>query len=155
VLSHGAALCKAARAARRAGTIVVVDVNARWHVWAGRDPRAIRTVLREADVVRCSAEDLAVLGLDVATVRAALRRTAVLVVSNGTRSAWATGPFGEIAQAPRGPAVFRPTGAGDAFTAALCAELVRAGNAGENRIELWERALERGHAAATARGMQR
>jgi 2-dehydro-3-deoxygluconokinase len=136
VLSHGAAVCKAARAARRAGSIVVVDVNARQHLWAGHDQRAIRMVLREADVVRCSAADLAVLGVDAATVRAALRKTAVLVVSNGTGDAWATGPFGEVAQAPRATAALRPMGAGDLFTAAICAELAHAGNAGESRIEL-------------------
>ena len=76
VVSHGAALCKAARAARRAGTVVVVDVNASWHLWKGRDPRNIRMVLREADVVWCSAEDLFGLDLDVASLQAALRPSA-------------------------------------------------------------------------------
>lgn len=155
VVSHGAALCKAARAARRVGSIVVVDVNARWHLWAGRDQRAIRMLLREADVVRCSAQDLAVLDVDVATVRAALRRAAVLVVSNSAGDACATGPFGEVTQAPARTAALRPMGAGDRFTAAICAELARAGDPGESGVELWQRALQRGHAAASARGSRR
>lgn len=152
VVSHAAALCKAARAARRQGSIVVVDVNARRHVWAGHDQRAIRMVLREADVVRCSAEDLAVLGLNAASVRTALRDSAVLVGSNGMGGAWATGPFGEIAQAAQRSAVPRPVGAGDVFTAGICAELARAGDLGEGRIEVWQRALQRGQAAVVARG---
>ncbi len=150
---HGAALCKAARAARRIGSIVVIDVNARWHLWAGHDARAIRTALREADVVRCSAEDLLALDLDEATVRAWMRPTAVLVASNAAGDAWATGPFGKVTQAPRSRTALGPTGAGDAFSAAICAELARAGDPREPG-ELWERALERGQAAAAARARE-
>lgn len=149
VVAQGAALCKAARAARRAGTMVVIDVNARRHVWAGRDPRAIQAALREADVVRCSAEDLAALRVDAATVRAALRPGAVLVTSNAAGAAWASGPFGEIAEAPREWAALRARGSGDAFTAAICAELARAGEPGGDRGDLWGRALQRGQAAAS------
>jgi 2-dehydro-3-deoxygluconokinase len=149
-LAYGAELCRAARAARRAGTIVVVDVNARRHVWAGQDPRAIRALLGEADVVRYSRADLAALGIDAAAMRAASRRGAVLVQTDGAGAAWATGPFGEVAQVPRVVARTSQAGAGDAFTAAICAELARAGEAGE-RADVWERALRRGHAAASAR----
>ncbi|WP_044243342.1 PfkB family carbohydrate kinase [Chondromyces apiculatus] len=155
VLARAAALCKAARAARRQGTLVVVDVNARWHLWVGQDQRAIRSVLREADVVRCSAADLEVLRADAATVRGWLRPAAVLVLSNGAGDAWATGTSGEIALAPRGIGALRPKGAGDVFTAAICAELSRAGHAGEGRSDLWERALQRGHAAVMAQASVR
>ncbi len=142
VVSHAAALCKAARAARRQGALVVVDFNASLHVWAGRDPRTVRALLREVDVARCSFADLAVLGLDVATVRAELRRTAVLVVSDGG-SAVATGPFGEVSLVPREGFRPHPFGAGDAFTAAICAELARPGEPGESSSSLWYRALQR------------
>jgi sugar/nucleoside kinase (ribokinase family) len=155
VVSHGGALCKAARAARRAGSIVVVDINARRHVWAGRDPRAIRMVLREADVARCSLDDLEALGVPVEDVRSALRPSAVLVVSNGAGSTWATGPFGKIALAPPQRVLLRAAGSGDAFTAAICAELARAGTPGEGREELWDRALRRGHEAAIALSARR
>jgi sugar/nucleoside kinase (ribokinase family) len=148
VVSHGAALVKAARAARRVGSMVVIDANARRHAWAGRDPRAIRTVLREADVVRCSAEDLAVLGLDPAGVRAALRKGAVLVVSLGAGEAWASGPFGEVAAPAEKPGLVRAPGAGDRFTAGLCADLARAGSLGEDRPERWQRTLARAQAAS-------
>lgn len=145
VVSYGATLCKAARAARRAGSTVVVDVNARRHLWAGRDPRAIHMLLREADVVRCSADDSA-LGIDLDAIRATLRPSAVLVASNGAGHAWATGPFGEVAQTPRRSVALRPVGAGDRLTAAICGELARAGQTGERHVELWERALRSGNA---------
>ena len=150
VISHAAALCKAARAARRQGALVVVDFNASLHVWAGRDPRTVRALLREVDVARCSLPDLAVLGMDVTTVRAALRRSAVLVAGDGMGGAVATGPFGEVAFAPREAIPARPNGAGDAFTAAVCAELARPGDPGESPSALWYRALRRGHAAASS-----
>jgi 2-dehydro-3-deoxygluconokinase len=147
VVSHGAALCKAARAGRRSGAVVVVDVNARWDLWKGRDARAILMILREADVVWSSAADLFGLNMDAATMRSALRKNAVLALSDGAGSAIATGPFGEV--------VRRPAGAldgGDAFATAICAELARAGHAGETSGELWTRALARGHEAVTALG---
>ena len=150
VVSYGATLCKAARAARRAGSIVVVDVNARRHLWAGRDARAIHMLLREADVVRCSAEDLSVLGMTLDALRATLRQNAVLVANNGAGHAWATGPFGEVAQTPRRDLALRPAGAGDRLTAAICSELARAGQGGEHHVELWDRALRRGTAPGPA-----
>jgi 2-dehydro-3-deoxygluconokinase len=153
VLSYGATLCKAARAARRIGTTVVVDVNARLHLWAGRDPRAISTVLREADVVRCSVADLAVLGVELGALERSMRRGAVLVKVDGAGGARATGPFGDVVHAPE--PVRWEAGAGDVFTAAICAELARAGHPGEDRADVWLRALQRGHAAASASDSRR
>jgi sugar/nucleoside kinase (ribokinase family) len=146
VVSHGAALCKAARAARRAGTLVVVDIGARWDLWRGRDARAIRMVLREADTVWCTAQDLFGLGLDAAALRASLRKTAVLVWSDGAGRTSATGPFGEVTQARKECSILAPLAEGDAFAAAICAELARAGQSGEGGGGLWARALRRGHA---------
>jgi len=150
VVPQAAALCKAARAARRAGTLVVVDVNARWDLWQGRDSRSVHMVLREADVVWCSAEDLFGLNLSAASMRATMRPNAVLAVSDGGGRAFATGPFGEVAQSRERGALLGPRGEGEAFATAICAELVRAGKAGEHSSELWSRALLRGHAAAVA-----
>jgi sugar/nucleoside kinase (ribokinase family) len=142
VLAHAAALCKAARAARRAGSIVVVDVNARPHVWAGHDPRAVRSVLREADVVRCSGEDMVTLDLDPVAVRAAMRAGGVLVSDDFTGAAWATGSFGEVVapRAAQGAALLGRSG--DALIAAVCAELAREGPAALTRADPWQRALE-------------
>jgi sugar/nucleoside kinase (ribokinase family) len=145
IVSHAAALCKAARRARREGALVLIDFNASLHAWAGRDPRTIQMVLREVDAARCSLADLAVLGMDAATVRGALRKSAVFVVSDGTGGAVATGPFGEVAFVPPRATTLRPAAAGDAFTAALCAELTRPGKPGESPNARWSRALRRGH----------
>lgn len=149
-VSHGAALCKAARAARRAGTTVVVDVNASWDLWQGRDPRSIRMVLREADVVWCSAQDLHGLQMDVPALRATLRPNAVLVSSDGLGHASATGPFGEVADTLAKSDTPTPLAEGDAFTAAICSELVQAGQTGEGGGALWARALRRAHTAASS-----
>lgn len=150
VVQQAAALCRSARAARRAGTLVVVDVNARWDLWEGRDPRAIHMVLREADVVWCSAEDLFGLKTTSAAMRATMRPNAVLALSDGGGRAFATGPFGEVARSRERAALLGPRGEGEAFATAICAELARAGHAGEHSTELWARALQRGHAAATS-----
>jgi 2-dehydro-3-deoxygluconokinase len=149
VLSHAAALCKAARAARRAGTVVVADVNADWHLWKGRDPKAIRMVLREADVVSCSAQDLFGLNMDVLALRAALRPAAVLLSSDGAGRVSATGLFGEVAHALDRSAAMAALGEGDTFTAAICGELARAGLR-EDDGALWARVLKRAQAVGMA-----
>jgi 2-dehydro-3-deoxygluconokinase len=100
-------------------------------------------VLREADVVWCSGEDLFGLNMDAAAVHAAMRKNAVLALSDGAGSAFATGPFGEVVRATSADGA-------DAFATAICAELARAGHAGEESGDLWKRALQRGHEAATA-----
>lgn len=150
VVSHAAALCRAARAARRDGSLVVLDFNAGVRAWSGHDPRTIQMVLREVDVARCTLADLAVLGLDVDAVRAHLRDTAVIVVGSGTTGAVATGPFGVVDYVPAGAARLQRSGGGDAFTAALAATLTRRGRPGESPEALWRRALQRGYAAAHA-----
>jgi 2-dehydro-3-deoxygluconokinase len=148
VVAHGAALCKAARGARRQGSLVVVDINARWHLWKDRDARAIRMILREADVVWCSAEDLFGLNMDVASVRSAMSPTAVLAMTDGMGRAWATGPFGEVVRASEGPPLLGWSG--DAFATAICAELARSPS-GSTSEALWVRAFQRGHSSASRR----
>jgi 2-dehydro-3-deoxygluconokinase len=150
VVSHAAALCKAARAARRKGALVLLDFNASLHLWAGRDPRTIRMILREVDAARCSIADLAVVGLDVEMVRPLLRQSAVLVVSDGAGGAVARGPFGEVAVAPPAANLHRASGLGDSVAATLCVELTRPGEVGESPSARWHRALRRGYARASA-----
>jgi 2-dehydro-3-deoxygluconokinase len=161
IVAHGAALCKAARAGRRAGSVVVVDINARWELWEGRDARSVLMILREADVVWASAEDLFGLNMDANAMRAAMRKNAVLALSDGAGSAFATGPFGEVVRAVSPSSkthastmVMAEADGSDAFATAICAELARAGQPGEQGGELWKRALQRGHEAATALAMR-
>ncbi len=150
VLEHTAALCKAARRARREGSLVVLDFNALLRAWAGRDARAIRMVLREVDVARTSFADLAALGLEVDGVRALLPSTATLVVSEPGGRAIARGPFGEVVvAAPRtAPGALPPIGAGAALMVAICGELLRRDEPGESAEAVWHRALVRGNELA-------
>ncbi len=142
-VAHGAALCKAARAARRAGTVVFVDVDVRWDIWRGRDARMLRTLLREADVVWCTAQDLVDLGMDLATLRTALRPDAALVFSDGVRSVSATGRFGDVAR----PLRARPPGSlfveRGVYTSVIGAVLARGQQGAEGAADLWARALQR------------
>jgi len=155
VTSRLAAFCKAARGARRDGTVVVLDVMGSLRHWAGRDPRVISMVLREVDVVRCSYLDLAVIGADSASVRRAMRPNAALVV-NDDSGTMATGAFGEVrVKAPResiAADVFA-----EACTAAICAELARPERIEETPSGRWHRILGKGapRAARAWRVMQR
>lgn len=137
VTSKAAALCKAARRARRDGTIVVLDLAGSLRQWAGRDPKIISMVIREADVVRCSLMDLAVLGTDSASVRRAMRPEATLVLSDqaGTTAA---GHFGEVRVRGSSEA---SEDSGDQCTAAICAELARPHRGAESHGGRWHRVL--------------
>jgi 2-dehydro-3-deoxygluconokinase len=147
VVSHVAALCRAARRARRRGSLVVIDFNAALHVWVGRDVRTIRMLLREVDVARFSLADLAVLGLEREDVRTALRSSATVVVGEPSGRMIARGPFGEVVLAPQpseAHCAFPTAGAGDAITTAICRELTAPVERGESPSSLWHRALLRG-----------
>jgi sugar/nucleoside kinase (ribokinase family) len=135
-VAHAGALCKVARAARRAGTTVVVDLNADWHLWKGHDSRTVRMILREADVVWASAADLFGINLDLPSLRAAVRETAVVVLSDAASRVTATGAFGEVT-APLDDA----DADADAHITSICAELARP--TGSSGAALWSRLLTR------------
>jgi sugar/nucleoside kinase (ribokinase family) len=135
VTSSLATLCRAARRARRDGTIVVLDLVGSLRHWVGRDPRPISMVIREADVVRSSWLDLAALGLDGGAVRGAMRPSAVLVLNEDGRTT-AKGAFGEVTVPT--PAEW---GLGEACTAAICAEYARPRRLTETADARWVRIL--------------
>jgi sugar/nucleoside kinase (ribokinase family) len=135
VVAHGAALCRAARAARRSGTVVMVDLNARWELWKDRDARAINMLLREADVVWCTSEDLLGLKMDVDAIVAAMRPGAVFATCDVFGKAWAVGPFGKVSSTEGSRA------SADAFVSAICAELARNDRARPESGDVWDRAL--------------
>jgi sugar/nucleoside kinase (ribokinase family) len=148
VTSRLASFCKAARRARRDGALVVLDAAGSLPHWAGRDPRVISMVLREADVVRCSYVDLAVIGAGSANVRQAMRPNATLVI-NDDGDATALGAFGEVrVKAPRDS--IAPEGFADACTAAICIEFARPRRVAETPASRWERIL-RGEAPSLLR----
>jgi fructokinase/2-dehydro-3-deoxygluconokinase len=151
VVSIAGSLCQAARAARRAGAVVVVAVEASPHVWRGRDARAVRMVLREADVVRYTLQDLDVLKMDALEMRAATRDEAVHVMTNTKGDALATGPFGEVERSARRAIRLEPPDrSDDPLTTAICIALARAGEPGADRRDVWDDALAQGQALAAS-----
>lgn len=135
-VSSAAALCKAARAARRTGSIVMVDLHADWNAWKGQNWRSIRMILREADVAWASAEDLVGLNLDLVSARAAMPSRAVFVTHLAGRVS-AHGIFGEVTcSSKRGP-----VDTDDDIVAAIAFELVHAKGAVENDAAIWSRAF--------------
>jgi sugar/nucleoside kinase (ribokinase family) len=145
---HARTWCRAAREARDEGARVVVDVNARPRVFRGRDPSAALAVLAEADVVKASEGDLAVLALRAEDLRDRMRAEAALVITAGPGPARALGKFGEVVRATEGDADGDPLGAGDAFTVGVLLATLRAERLDD--AALWDRALRRGHAVARA-----
>jgi sugar/nucleoside kinase (ribokinase family) len=142
-MSYAASFCRAARAARRAGTSVVVDVNARRAAWAGSDSRAIRSILREGDVVFATAGDFVALGADSAALQTAMRADATFVVSSSNGDARAVGPFGVVVRAPaRGKGDDADTSR-DVLGAAICEEMVKASKKTKLEAGPWMRAFER------------
>ncbi|MFO0613312.1 MAG: PfkB family carbohydrate kinase [Polyangiaceae bacterium] len=143
-----ASFCKAARAARRAGSLVLLDPNVRWTLWRGRDARLVLMALRDADAVWCTAEDLFGLNLDLDTLRSALRSDAVLVTLDGEGRLAASGAFGVVRPALD---ALPPVGESGWFTAGIAAALVKRGRPMLLEPEPWLEALRRAHALASAR----
>jgi len=140
ITSRAAASCKAARRARRDGSVVLLDVTGSLRQWAGRDPRMIAMIIREADVVRCSLLDLALIGADAPLVRSALRPGATLIVGDDAGTS-VSGPLGE-ARVRTKPGVNED--AAEEQIVAICAELARperAGESGESIEGRWARVL--------------
>jgi sugar/nucleoside kinase (ribokinase family) len=131
-----AALCRAARRARRDGTIVVLDAAGSLRQWAGHDSRTLSMVIREADVVRCSFMDLAILGTESAGIRRAMRADATLLVSDGGGTT-AIGPFGDLRVNRRS----RSGETSDECTATVCLDLARPQRATESGAGRWKRVL--------------
>jgi sugar/nucleoside kinase (ribokinase family) len=146
---HARAFAAAARRARAEGALVMVDLNARPRMWRGRDAGEALAVVAEADVVKASVDDAAVLGLGepVGALRAILREDAALLLTAGPAGARAVGSFGDIVGATPRLHEGRALGAGDAFTAGAIAALLsaRPGDAAG-----WARVLAAADEAAAA-----
>lgn len=147
-VAASASFCRAARNARRAGSVVLLDLNVRWKLWRGADARLARMALHEADAVWCTAEDLFGMNLPLADLRAALRPDAVLVTLDGEGRLSASGPFG-VVQPNLAP--LPPVGDAGRFTAALALGLAKRGRPMLLDAEPWIDALRRAHTIASAR----
>ncbi|NUO53772.1 MAG: hypothetical protein HOV80_33410 [Polyangiaceae bacterium] len=137
--SRLAAFCKAARRARRDGTLVVLDLAGSLRHWMDREPKVLSMLLREADVVRSSFIDLAMIGLSAADVRRSMRSDATLVI-NDVDGTVATGTFGEVKAKSFEPPI-DPRRYAECCTAAICAELAKPRAGGETPSGRWHRIL--------------
>ncbi len=157
------AIMRAVELAADAGVPVCFDVNARPTLWPDRDSlmAACEPVIDRARLVKLSLGDSEVLGhnpeLPRMIVESLLARgVKTVVLTDGARGVWA----GELDET--GPHLFEhlpsfqaqsvdPTGAGDAFTAALLSRLIATRWEPLTRLDLWFAAAA-GALATTRRG---
>ena len=116
--------------ARRSGVKVSFDTNFRPRLWRAEEARGpILAAAAQADIVKTSSEDCAAL-LDLATPDEIARHFLALgagavILTRGREGAFLATPGGCTHVPGLGVAAVDATGAGDAFTGALLAELVR------------------------------
>lgn len=155
----GAAIRHAVEIASAIGVLVVVDVNMRPAIWPDRETflEAIRPILAVASIAKLSLDDARFLissgDPEVVFERMANLTDAEIVITDGKRGAYRRlRATGAIAHDP----VFEvtavdPTGAGDAFTAALVSQLVTTGWASPSREDM-RFAMAAGALATTTQG---
>ncbi|MBK9259191.1 MAG: hypothetical protein IPM54_05085 [Polyangiaceae bacterium] len=114
------ALTRAAQRARKAGSVVTVDANLRPRLWRGDAVAKTNhyELLEVADMVKVSADDLNVLGMnDPVSLRDRLKPDAILIVTSGAGPTRAWSPRGEVEVSVVKLDVPTAVGAGDAFVA--------------------------------------
>lgn len=147
-----AATMKFLGALEKAKGLLVVDLNARAHLWGDVDAMKAACVelASKAAVVKGSEKDLAALaGKRGMTWLEDNAKTATWVLTRGENGAGAIGPHGQATAPTKRVRCADATGGGDAFTAGVVAVLLRAGakpgSAEWKDPKLWTRALEVGH----------
>lgn len=142
-------------AADKAGAAVVVDLNARAHLWP--DVEELRQACRElagrAAIVKASEEDLgAIAGKRGVSWLEQNAKNATWILTRGENGAASVGAHGQATAPTRRVRCIDATGAGDAFLGAAVASLALAGatpgEAAFRDAAVWTRALEIGHQVA-------
>lgn len=124
---------RAVRGASEAGVPVVFDVNMRPSIWRSMDDAraTCRPVLDAATVLKLSVDDArALFGVDRPEEIAAadVGSARQLLITDGARGAWSAERGGRLTFVPAFAVdAVEPTGAGDAFTAAVVARLIEKG----------------------------
>lgn len=130
---------------------VTLDVNARPRAWRARRgiPAAMRALLRMADVVKASTEDIAMLGVDDAgaEARRRLKIGGTLVITAGPEPTTAFGPWGEVSVVPPKVRPKRTVGAGDAFCAGMLGQLTFEEDL--DAADVWTRCIAAGQLSAS------
>jgi fructokinase len=142
-------------AAEKNKAFVLVDLNARAHLW--EDDGALRVACAElakrATLVKASERDLgAVAGKRGMSWLEENAKQASWILTRGENGAAAVGVHGQVTAPTKRVRCVDATGAGDALVAGVLAVLLRAGakpgSAEWKDGKLWTRALEIGHALA-------
>lgn len=143
---------KALAAAEKAKAAIVVDLNARAHLWP--DDAALRAACAElvgrGAIVKASDRDLAaVAGKRGMSWLEENAKGATWILTRGDNGAAAVGEHGKATAPTKRVRCIDSTGAGDAFLAGVLAVIVRAGakpgSTSFGDARLWTRALEVGH----------
>lgn len=139
--------------AEEAKANIVVDLNVREHLWAGKAQmrEAIAQLVRRAAIVKGSFADLVALtGRRDILWLADNAPKAAWIVTQGAKGASAIGKHGFVARPARKVKCIDATGGGDAFIAGVLAVLLEAGATPESDAwrdeRVWGAALEAGHA---------
>lgn len=147
------ALAKAAQRARKAGSVVTLDVNMRPGLW--KNDAVAKTnpweMIDAADVVKVSSDDLRVLGIeDPEIFRDKLPDEVLLIVTQGSQPTLAWGPRGRV-EVPVVP-MDQPmaVGAGDAFVAGCLSTMLDVHSRLWSAKEELEGIVARGNAFARA-----
>jgi fructokinase len=149
------ATAKFLAAAAKAKASIVVDLNAREHLWAGHGGEAaMRAACAElasqATIVKASNGDLAaVAGKRGMSWLEEHAKGGTWILTRGDNGAAAVGAHGQVTAPTKRVRCIDATGAGDAFLAGVLAVVVRSGaKPGTSAFadaKLWSRALEVGH----------
>jgi fructokinase len=139
--------------AEQAKANIVVDLNVREHLWAGKAQmrEAVAQLVRRAAIVKGSFADLVALtGRRDILWLADNAPKAAWIVTQGAKGASAIGTHGFVARPARKVKCVDATGAGDAFIAGVLAVLLAAGATPGSESwrdeRVWGAALEAGHA---------
>lgn len=153
--SARAATDKLLAAADKAKAGIVVDLNARPHLWPDADAlrEACKALVKRAVLVKASEKDLGALagkrGMSWLDEHA---RQATWILTRGENGAACVGAHGQATAPTKRVRCIDATGAGDAFLGGVLAVLVRAGakpgGADWKDAKLWTRAMETGHQVA-------
>ncbi len=127
------ALYHAADQAKKAGVPVVFDINIRASLWSS--PEAARVachpLLDRATILKLSIDDARFLfdlddPADIFAIKSARKR--IVLLTDGARGAWFKDAENKIQHVPAHPIeAVEPTGAGDAFTAAIISRYLASG----------------------------
>jgi fructokinase len=150
-----AATEKLLAAAEKAKAGLVVDLNARLHLWANADAlrEACRELVAKAVLVKGSETDLgAIAGKRGISWLEEHAKQATWILTRGENGAAAVGAHGQATAPTKRVRCIDATGAGDAFLGGVLAVLVRAAPNASGKewkdAKVWTRAMETGHQVA-------